>query len=390
MQARARLQNLLGTAGLILVVPSFLSAAQATDGFSEGFDTPNGVLRGPLMAAAAERLAPDYSWVDVESLTATPSLNPLSIALSDLLVVPVTSGRDWALFARAALLTQGRSPSARITSADPTVSAVDDSGLERRMLTSGLYLQSSGGVGLGVDAVFADQRFASATLPPLVDSPTRLMPESVASSEESRGMGLAMALAGPFNDSLGWSLGLRSRVDMDTYKRFRGVYSEPGDLDIPATAALGFTANLAPSTELVLGAEHVFYSDINGFSSYALPNRFLALLGDSSSPSFEWQDLTVYSAAVQGALSRWQWSVRYSTSLQPNPTSALLQNAIEGIQSDSNWSIGFGRSMGGYGDFRLTASYAGSEYVLGSPYVSNVDPTESAHFEFEALWNVRF
>lgn len=390
MQARARLQNLLGTAGLILVVPSFLSAAQATDGFSEGFDTPNGVLRGPLMAAAAERLAPDYNWVDVESLTVTPSLNPLSIALSDLLVVPVTSGRDWALFARAAMLTQGRSPSARITGSDPTLSAVDDSGLERRLLTSGLYLQSTGGVGFGVDAVFADQRFASATLPPLVDSPARLLPESVASSEESRGMGLAMALAGPLNDSFGWSLGLRSRVDMDTYKRFRGVYSEPGDLDIPATAALGVSAVLAPSTELVLGAEHVFYSDINGFSSYALPNRFLALLGDSSSPSFEWQDLTVYSAAVQGSLSRWQWSLRYSTSLQPNPTSALLQKAIEGIQSDSNWSVGFGRSIGGYGDFRLTASYAGSEYVLGSPYVSNVDPTESAHFEFEALWNVSF
>jgi hypothetical protein len=177
---------------------------------------------------------------------------------------------------------------------------------------------------------------------------------------------------------------------MDTYKRFRGVYSEPGDLDIPATAAVGLSASLAPQTALVLGAEHVFYSDINGFSSYALPNRFLALLGDSSSPSFEWQDLTVYSAALQGAVSRWQWSVRYSTSLQPNPTAGLLQQAIEGIQSDSNWSLGVGRALGGFGDFRLTASYAGSEYVLGSPYVSNIDPTESTHFEFEALWNVRF
>ena len=49
-----------------------------------------------------------------------------------------------------------------------------------------------------------------------------------------------------------------------------------------------------------------------------------------------------------------------------------------------------GRSLGGFGDFRLTASYAGAEYVLGSPFVRNVDPTQSTHFEFEALWNLRF
>ena len=35
------------------------------------------------------------------------------------------------------------------------------------------------------------------------------------------------------NDIFGWNLGVRSRIDMNTYKAYRGVYSEPGDLDIP-------------------------------------------------------------------------------------------------------------------------------------------------------------
>lgn len=348
-----------------------------------------GVLRGPLRIAAAQRLAPDFSWVDVDTLIEAPSLNPLSRALGEFLVVPLTAGRDWALFARAARLTER--PSLRgDVSDDLTVRALSDGGLERRMLTSGLFMQSATGIGIGVDAVFADQRFASGSLTPLVDAPDSQLPGAVASSEESRGAGLALAVGGPLSDAVGWSLGMRSRVDMNTYKSYRGVYSEPGDLDIPATAALGFTAQVAPRTELVLGAEHVFYSDINSFSSYALPNRFLALLGDSTSPTFAWQDLTVYSAGLQGGGTQWQWSVRYSTSLQPNPSAQLLQQAINGIQSDSNWSLGVGRSLGGLGDLRLTASYAGAEYVLGSPFVRSVDPTESTHFEFEALWNVRF
>ena len=389
MQARAILQILIGTASLILAVPSFCNNLPAsTENFSD-HAARQGVLRGALRAAATERLVPDFYWIDVDALVDATSLNPLSLTLQDLIVVPLAANSDWALFARAARLGQAKTAGIQ-PSLDLSLGLLNDSGLERRMLTSGLYVQSNNGIGFGVDAVFADQRFASWTLSPLVEQSSQAFPADLIATEESRGTGVALAVGGPFTEQLGWSVGLRSRVDMNAYKQFRGVYSEPGDFDIPATAALGLTASVLPGADFVLGAEHLFYSDVNGFTSYALPNRFLALLGDSNSPSFAWQDLTVYSAALQGAIAAWQWSVRYSTSLQPNPTSALLQRAIEGIQSDSNWSLGVGRSFGALGDLRLSASYAGSEYVLGSPFISNVDPTESTHFEFEALWNVRF
>jgi hypothetical protein len=347
------------------------------------------VLRGPLRVAAAQRLAPDFNWVDVDALIEAPSLNPLSRALGEFLVIPLMAGRDWSLSARAARLTEKSSTRPQFDG-DDTTRLLDDGALERRLITSGLLVESESGFGVSADAVFADQRFASGSLMPLVDSPNSQLPGAVASFEESRGTGLAFAVGAPMTDNVGWNLGLRSRVDMNAYKAYRGVYSEPGDLDIPATAVLGITALVAPETMLVLGAERVMYSDINSFSSYALPNRFLALLGDSSSPTFAWRDLTVYSAGLRGGGPMWQWSVRYSTSLQPMPTADLLQQAINGIQSDSNWSLGLGRSFGAWGDLRLMASYAGAEYVLGSAYVRNVDPTDSEHLEFEANWNVRF
>lgn len=390
MQARAHLINLIGTASLLLAVPSFLFAQQPIQGFAGTANVATkSVLRGALRIAAAERLAPNYSWVELETMVETPSLNPLSRVISDLLVVQLSSGQDWTLFARAMRLTD-RTGSRLQSHVDPTVAALSDGGLDRRILTSGLFVQSNAGFSVGVDAVFADQRFASGTLSPLVDTPDSHLPGAVVTSEESRGAGLAFAIGAPVSDRLSWSVGLRSRVDMNTYKSYRGVYSEPGDLDIPATAAFGVSAELTPGSKLVFGAEHVFYSDINGFSSYSLPNRFLSLLGDSSSPNFAWEDLTVYSAALQGGSKQWQWSVRYSTSLQPNPTAPLLQQAIAGIQSDSNWSLGLGRTLGTLGDVRLTASYAGAEYVLGSPFSRSTDPTNSTHFEFEALWSFRF
>ena len=86
MQARARLQNLIGTASLLLAVPSFTLAQPSLEGISGDFEARHAVLRGPLRAAAVQRLAPDFSWVDVDALIETPSLNPLSRALGDALL----------------------------------------------------------------------------------------------------------------------------------------------------------------------------------------------------------------------------------------------------------------------------------------------------------------
>ncbi len=377
MQARARLQIIIGTAAILLAVPTFLAAATSEE--------RSKVLTGRWAPLATEKLIPNFDWVDVSALT-TPAVHPFMMDANAWFIAPILSGKEWASFLRVSSLSSTSALAAFIPEERRTL--VSDSALERRLLTSGLFVESQQGVALGIDAVFAEQRFASGTLSPLPGGENILPPLSPL-TERSSGVGVALAVGGPIDDRFGWTLGLRSPIDMDAYKSYQGLYSEPGDLDIPATAALGFSAQLVPAASIVIGAEHVFYSDINSVSSFALPNRFLALLGDGNSPTFAWQNLTVYSAALRGQASAWDWSVRYSTSLQPSPTAPLLQQAIDGIQSDVNWSIGVGRALR-LGELRFSASYAGAEYVLGSPYYRNTDPADSTHFEFEALWNWRF
>jgi hypothetical protein len=378
MQARARLQIVIGTAAAMMAVPTFLAAAASDQAR---------VLKGQWATAATEKLIPNFDWVDTSALV-SPAVHPFMSDANAWFSAPLLNSKEWAGVLRVSTLSTTSGLAALVGTDLPKTVAID-AALERRLLNSGLFVQNQKGLAFGVDAVFAEQRFASGTLSPLPDRDNILPPVSPL-SERSTGVGVAVAVGGPLDERFSWSLGLRSPVDMDEYKSYQGLYSEPGDLDIPATATLGFSAQLVPSTALVLGAEQVFYSDVSGVSSFALPNRFLALLGDGNSPTFAWQDLTVYSAALRGEIATWDWSVRYSTSLQPNPTSPLLQRAIEGIQSDANWSLGLGRSIGRLGEIRLSASYAGAEYVLGSPYYRNTDPAESTHFEFEALWDWRF
>lgn len=385
MQARAKLQIMIGVAASLAVAPPFLLAAESPTSSSLRHEPT--LLSGSWLRLAAERVTPGYQWVDVQSLPPMTPLSPvLGLSVDEVFLVPVVGTDRW-----QAALRLSRSNLAGALVAPSTASQLDGTGFERRYWLSGLDLGTANGLRVSADAVFASQRFASGSLAPPFASDWLASQDPVGLVDQSQGTGLALSLGGPLPASgLGWVAGVRSKVDMDAFKHYRGVYSEPGDLDIPATAALGITANLGGAAELVLGAEHVFYSDVSSFSSYVLPNRFLSLLGDSTSPEFRWRDLTVYSAGLQGRAPDWNWSLRYSTSLQPDPTAGLLQQAIDSIQSNSNWSLGFTRQLSQLGELRLTASYAGAEYVLGTPYYRSNKVGDSTHFEFEALWQVRF
>jgi hypothetical protein len=112
---------------------------------------------------------------------------------------------------------------------------------------------------------------------------------------------------------------------------------------------------------LNVSIERVMYSDISAFPSRYLPNRFLSLLGDSSSPVFSWEDLTVYS--VGWAWSDGpdqQWHIDVSTRTQPSPTSNLLSQALTGSLADSAMTVGYSRRTGATSSLHFNAAWAPS------------------------------
>ncbi|MCB1588009.1 MAG: hypothetical protein KDI56_03825 [Xanthomonadales bacterium] len=240
-----------------------------------------------------------------------------------------------------------------------------------------------------VEAVFVQQLYASTALG-VGRSQFDQGREVAPGLGEATGTGVALTYESPVTDGLTAYASVRSKVDMDPLQQFRGIYADPGQFDIPGGVGAGLTQRVGRSGWVQVGVERVMYSDVDTFTSRALPTRFLGLLGDSTSPSFDWQDLTVYSAAVgYQASNDWWWELRYSTQQQPEPTSALLSQALEEQYSDRNFAVGIGRPTGANSQLRLTASYAAREYFLGTPTIGTFDG-DGEQIEFEALWQVNF
>jgi len=249
---------------------------------------------------------------------------------------------------------------------------------------------------LGVAAVIAYQRFSTSNLG-LVSATTpenlRLATPNVYSpyEESGYGTGVRLALRQEVVSGVAFETGFQSRIDMEEFAQYRGVYSNPGDLDIPARASVGMQLQASQRSWVNVAVERVLYSEINAFPSRSLPTRFLALLGDSSSPSFEWEDLTVYSVSMGWSDGgRQQWQVDYSTRQQPSPSSLLLSQALESDLADSVLTVGYGLSTSRNSRLNLNAAYAPSEFAFGGSVLGVTTEDLDQRFELEALWTVSF
>ncbi|MEP6484864.1 MAG: hypothetical protein ABJB01_10465 [Rudaea sp.] len=237
------------------------------------------------------------------------------------------------------------------------------------------------GLGLGVDSVsLQDNTFGIA------------QPYSARETSGTYGLGMRVDFNTALTDRLNWQVGYQSRVNMDAFNNYRGVYSEPGSFDIPASANLGVGYALTHDLKLDLGVERVMYSSIAPFTSNALPTRFLVLLGSEIAPAFAWQDLDVYSIGLN-----WRdpadsvWSLHYSTREQPLPTSRLLQHALAPYLSSHDIELGFSHAFTGNSNFRISATYAPTEFVLGLPTSFSLrNGNDGNQIEYEAMWTTRF
>jgi hypothetical protein len=269
------------------------------------------------------------------------------------------------------------------------------SSFERQYFSPGFEHQFADNGILGVSAVIAYQRYSASNLGLYaVSTPDSTLwgtPRYSPYQESSYGTGVRLAVHQEVTRGIALDAGFQSSIDMDEFAAYRGVYSQTADLDIPARARVGLAFKASERSWLNVAVERVMYSGINAFPSRFLPNRFLSLLGDSTSPSFDWQDLTVYSVGYtwsDGADQ--QWHIDMSTRTQPSPSSQILKNAIQGDLASSAVVVGYSRRTGERSRLNFNAAYAPSEFAFGGSVLGVTTEDLNQRFEFEALWTMNF
>jgi long-chain fatty acid transport protein len=279
---------------------------------------------------------------------------------------------------------------------DTVTPSYQGTSFERQYFAPGMEHDIGEGGILGVSAVIAYQRYSAAGLglwaAQTPDQHLFATPRYAPYAEETGyGTGVRLDVRQEVGESVTFDAGFQSRIDMEEFANYHGVYANPADLDIPARAYVGMAFQASSHSWLNVAVERVMYSDINAFPSRYLPNRFLSLLGDSSSPEFNWNDLTVYSVGWAWSDGRdQQWRFDLKTRTQPSPSSSLLNQALSDDLADSAMTFGYSRRTGIMSRLHFNAAWAPSEFAFGGSVLGVTTDNLDQDLEVEALWTLDF
>ena len=246
----------------------------------------------------------------------------------------------------------------------------------------------------GATLIFAYQQFEAKGLGSFAGYSSDPANLSNRGKDTSTGFGVKLGITGEVSPGLTLAASYQSKMSMSEFDKYRGLFAEQGDFDIPATWTVGLAYDVTPRSVLTFDIQQIQYSDVNSIANPMQPNLRNSRLGNDDGAGFGWEDMTVYKIGYQWqGQPGWTWRVGFSTGSQPIPESEVLFNILAPGVMEEHITFGFTKDMGNDMAIDFAAMYAPNSEVSGN---NPLDPTaqriklEMTQFELAVNWSWKF
>jgi len=115
--------------------------------------------------------------------------------------------------------------------------------------------------------------------------------------DDSIGIGVKLGWSGALSPAVTVGATYQSKTKMSNLDKYKGLFAEQGDFDIPETYGLGMAVKVTPKALVAFDVVRINYGDVK---SVANPISLLApaTLGNVNGAGFGWKDQTVYKIGV--------------------------------------------------------------------------------------------
>lgn len=181
----------------------------------------------------------------------------------------------------------------------------------------------------GISPIFAYQRFEAKGLGAfsgVSNNPSRLTDNGY---DSSTGYGFSIGWQGRVAPRIALGAAYQSRIWMDEFDRYAGLFAEQGDFDIPPSWTLGIAVDMSAASKLLMDVEKIRYSEIASVGNPSLDRLYASCsgaggtgnsgcLGGDRGTGFAWQDMTIFKIGYQWVIApRWTGRAGYSRGEQP-------------------------------------------------------------------------
>ena len=220
----------------------------------------------------------------------------------------------------------------------------------------------------GISLNLAYQRFEANGLPPAFagfsSDPANFTNRGY---DDSTGWGVRIGWIGQVSPSLTLGATYQSKTSMSEFEKYKGLFADHGDFDIPENYGVGIAWKATPALTLAGDVVQINYSGVPAVGN-PVDSLFMgAQFGSANGPGFGWKDTTAYKLGVTYDLNPTvTLRAGYITLKQPIPQNQTFLNILAPGVVEDHLTLGATWKMGTNGELTVMYMRAFEKEVNGS------------------------
>jgi long-chain fatty acid transport protein len=238
--------------------------------------------------------------------------------------------------------------------------------LEQLFIAPTYARKFAGSHALGITPILAYQRFESEGLQAFgmfSSSPGNLTNNG---TDTAWGYGARIGYYGQISPKFSIGAAYQSKIYMDEFNDYQGLYAEQGDFDIPSNWTVGLAFMPSPAFTVAFDVQTIYYSEVKAINNPLMPNLGMSLLGMDDGAGFGWEDMTIFKLGLQWQSSEeWIWRAGFSYGEQPIPDSEVLFNILAPGVVETHATFGLTKKFGANHEVDFALMHAFDKTISG-------------------------
>lgn len=250
---------------------------------------------------------------------------------------------------------------------------------------------------IGISPLLGYQRFKAEGLQAFSAISTDPANLSNRGYDSSFGYGVRLGYMGKITPTVTIGAAYASKMRFEEFDKYKGLFAEQGDFDIPSNWNLGVAWQATPAVKLALDYQRINYSDVASVSNTSQPPGCApnppfgpgvgaTCLGGSSGIGFGWQDIDVWKLGVEYKYSQ-NLMLRAGYNHGDNPIGAtdVVFNSIAPGVIKNHITLGFTYTLATGNELTMSYMHGFSNDVVGAD--NAYFPTGSTNNKIEMYQN---
>lgn len=157
-----------------------------------------------------------------------------------------------------------------------------------------------------------------------------------------------------------------SRIYANEFEKYRGLFAEQGDFDIPASLQAGVAYDVTPDLTLLADYKRIWYASVASIANPSTNILSGAPLGADNGPGFGWQDIDIFKVGAEWRnLGNLTLRAGYSYNTSPLKSRDVLFNVLAPAVVQHHFTGGFEYVWNRELSFEFAAAYVPEASLSG-------------------------